>query len=411
MTSALGLPSLNDPAQTRPKSQLNLPDQDAPLSDFDPSLWWQKRDKLRQQQQQDVKQQQVVSPMADSLGLQTYLDRMPAIQEIGQKALAGQIISSKVQEERAAAIAARKAEEARQAAYNAAMAGMDQSMMGLTGDIGGMLGGDLSSGGGAGWGNGGAQGVANVLRAAGFPENLVPTFMAIAMAESSWNPNATHRNSNGTIDEGLFQINSVHRGNSWYPQNRMDPLQSAKAALGVYQMQGLKAWSVYNSGAYRQFLPSSVPPVQNSIVARGVTVGNTASVNGVGGVRLAAIQKATAYMNSGVGYVWGGNSLATGVDCSGLVQQVYLALGVRLPRTAQQQAYYGQKMPIQNLTPGDLVAFNNGASRGIQVGHIAIYLGNNKIIESYDSGKPARIRNLSGSEVSSGYAWGVHLNV
>ena len=394
-----------EPQPKRPTSQIQMPDQEAPIEErFDPSLWWQKRDQARQKAIEEQKQKQIVNPMADSLTVDTYLNRLTPIKEIGQKALAGQIVSSQVQAEYQKQLAAAKAERARQAAFNDAMNSM--------GDFSGMdMSGIENQGSGAGWGGGGDQGVANVLRAAGFPENLIPTFIGIAHAESSLNPNATHMNSNGTIDQGLFQINSVHKGNSWYPTNPFDPIQSAKAAWAIYNSQGLGAWSVYKSGAYRQFVPASAPPVQNSIVAKTVTVGNQASTSSVGGVRLSAIQKATAYMNSGVGYVWGGNNLKTGVDCSGLVQQVYLQLGVRLPRTAQEQAFFGKKTPVAQLTPGDLVAFNNGGSRGLQVGHIAIYVGNGEIIESYDTGKPARRRKLSASEVSSGYAWGVHLNI
>lgn len=399
MTAPTAMPQL---APQRRQSELQ-PEAEAPLSNFDPKMWWQKRDAQRTDTIQKVQQKNRVSPLADVIGVDTYLDRLKPIAEIGQRALQGQIASSAYQAERNRAIAAAKAERERQAAYNAAMGAGGDAANALTG-------GDYLSGGGDVWGAGGAQGVANVLRAAGFNEQEVPIFMAIAKAESGWNPRAFNgSNRNGSTDAGLFQINSVHRGNSWYPTDVNDPLQSAKAAYAIYKMQGLKAWTVYNSGAYRQFLPTSVPPIQQFNTQ--VRTGNQAVSTGVGGIRLTAIQMATNYMNSGVRYVWGGNSLQRGVDCSGLVQQIYKQLGVNLPRTAQQQAFYGTKAPISALQPGDLVAWNNGGSRGLQIGHIAIYVGNGEIIESYQSGLPARRRKLSQNEINSGMAWGVKLNI
>lgn len=390
--------ALTSTLNQRPKSELELSNPDAPITDFDPSLWWQKRDAARTQQRDEIAKAARINPLADTLSVENYTSRLVPIKEIGQRALQGQIVSSQVQAERKRAAAAAQAERERQAAMNQAQANGAAFADGM--------GGYSDQGAGAGWGSGGAQGVANVLRAAGFSEDLVPIFMAIAKAESGWNPSALNTsNRNGTTDAGLFQINSVHKGNAWYPTNVNDPLQSAKAALAIYKSQGLGAWSVYNSGAYKQFLQPA-PAVQTSVI-----VGNTPVTGAAGQIRLTAVQKAQNYANSGVGYVWGGNSLTTGVDCSGLVQQVYKSLGINLPRTAQQQAFYGTKAPISSLQVGDLVAWNNGASRGLQVGHIAIYAGNNQIIESYDSGKPARRRNLTAQEVNSGYAWGVHLNI
>lgn len=51
---------------------------------------------------------------------------------------------------------------------------------------------------------------------------------AIAMAESGGNPSATHTNSNGTVDRGLWQINSIHGA-----QSTLDPLANARAAVAI----------------------------------------------------------------------------------------------------------------------------------------------------------------------------------
>jgi cell wall-associated NlpC family hydrolase len=90
----------------------------------------------------------------------------------------------------------------------------------------------------------------------------------------------------------------------------------------------------------------------------------------------------------GVPYVWAGNT-RSGIDCSGLVQQTYKALGITLPRVACDQAQKGTAVPsLAQAKPGDLLAFGNPAY------HIAIYLGNNQMIEAPEPGKNVRIINV-----------------
>lgn len=68
-----------------------------------------------------------------------------------------------------------------------------------------------------------------------------------------------------------------------------------------------------------------------------------------------------------------------GFDCSSLVQYAYAQVGLRMPRTAAQQARLGRITSIGNLKPGDLVAWGRSLS---SVSHIAIYTGNGMILES-----------------------------
>ena len=83
-----------------------------------------------------------------------------------------------------------------------------------------------------------------------FPEN--PEMMiAIAKAESGMNPKAMHTNTNGSIDIGLFQINSVHGHDQL---SLIDVDKNIEVAREVYEKQGLTAWSVVNNGAVNKFL-------------------------------------------------------------------------------------------------------------------------------------------------------------
>src|SRR4051812_49185709 len=90
---------------------------------------------------------------------------------------------------------------------------------------------------------------------------------------------------------------------------------------------------------------------------------------------------ATAQRYLGVHYRYGGASPASGFDCSGFVQYVFRRNGVDLPRTSRQQATAGRAVPasVDSLMPGDLMLFS---SKGIRIDHIAIYVGNNRMLHS-----------------------------
>ncbi|MBA2706472.1 MAG: C40 family peptidase [Gemmatimonadaceae bacterium] len=95
----------------------------------------------------------------------------------------------------------------------------------------------------------------------------------------------------------------------------------------------------------------------------------------------------------GVPYVWGG-STPRGFDCSGFVQYVYREHGVQLPRTSRQMAHAGKGMRAQlaSLREGDLMLFRG--KTGV-IGHVALYVGNNRILHSSSSGRGVRYDDLS----------------
>jgi hypothetical protein len=70
---------------------------------------------------------------------------------------------------------------------------------------------------------------------------------AVALAESGGNPKARHRNTNGTTDFGLLQVNSVHGFDS---NCLLDPECNIDKAHDVWKQQGYGAWSTYNNKAY-----------------------------------------------------------------------------------------------------------------------------------------------------------------
>ena len=92
---------------------------------------------------------------------------------------------------------------------------------------------------------------------------------------------------------------------------------------------------------------------------------------GVSDVRVSLVSYATQFV--GNPYVWGGNSLTNGVDCSGFVHLVYAHFGISTPRYSQAFKSVGQPVSYQNIQAGDVVVYP---------GHVAIYIGNGNIVEA-----------------------------
>jgi len=91
----------------------------------------------------------------------------------------------------------------------------------------------------------------------------------------------------------------------------------------------------------------------------------------------AIVAEAMKYL--GVPYKYGGTSPVKGLDCSAFVQRVFAARGVRLPRTAAEQAKVGISVHPSDLRPGDRLYF---AVKGNRIDHCGIYIGNGLFIHA-----------------------------
>lgn len=100
----------------------------------------------------------------------------------------------------------------------------------------------------------------------------------------------------------------------------------------------------------------------------------------------AALEKAMTKI--GRPYVWGAVGPSS-FDCSGLVQWAYKQIGKDLPRTSRQQAQVGTPVSRDQLQPGDLVFFNSPVS------HVGIYVGDNKILNAVETGRPVQITSMA----------------
>ena len=99
---------------------------------------------------------------------------------------------------------------------------------------------------------------------------------------------------------------------------------------------------------------------------------------------------ALAFAMSQIGdpYVYGGTG-PNSWDCSGLVMKSWAAAGVSIPRVVGPQIASGKAVPMDQLQPGDIVAYGD-------MSHDGLYLGNGRVVHAPRPGKSVEITTLSG---------------
>lgn len=182
-------------------------------------------------------------------------------------------------------------------------------------DVGELV--DLNSGGAAGVpvSNGclpcptapqGGRGVEVAARAAldaGWTGDDAVTAVAIAGAESGWNPEAANPSSTA---RGMWQTMMSYHGPKYDGASWTDPFANARVAHEVYQSQGWSAWTVYTSGAYRSHLDearAAVAAAQGSDATPvAATTGDPRVSDGGSAATQPVALKAAAFIRSEFGF-------------------------------------------------------------------------------------------------------------
>lgn len=103
------------------------------------------------------------------------------------------------------------------------------------------------------------------------------------------------------------------------------------------------------------------------------------------------IEESEKYLK--VPYLWGGES-PEGFDCSGLIQYVFKAKGIDVPRTSQEQQNFAKPISVTEIKPGDLV-FNKISDST----HVGMYIGYDMYIQAPHTGDIVKISKLSTSNM------------
>lgn len=144
--------------------------------------------------------------------------------------------------------------------------------------------------------------------------------------------------------------------------------------------------------------PGVAPGIQGTVAAPSA-YGAAVPVPGGGrNVGPKAVDLAKSYL--GIGYVAGGAS-PNGFDAPGLVQFVYARHGVKLPRTALQQAQVGSPIAPERLAPGDAIFF---ADRTGNIQHEGMYVGEGLFIHAAQAGDVVKVSSLYEPYYATRYA-------
>jgi cell wall-associated NlpC family hydrolase len=288
-----------------------------------------------------------------------------------------------------------------------------------------------------------AEQIYGFARRAGFTPDEAATMTAISLAESGGNSKA--HNPRGEDSRGLWQINGRAHPSFLTKYNLYDPQDNAKAAFEVSRKgSDISPWTVTHGGNSARYLRYK-EDAQSAAIAygdgpgRGVWTGtpgyghkvsadrpggaeNAASADGPGGgendlmqVRQsggnnAALEEFLRVAKAQIGdrYVFGAEAKLSDLDpevfdCSELTQWAAHQAGTKIPDGATAQYLHlkekGLLIPVSEAknTPGALLfSFDREPRPGdgrTPGAHVAISLGDGKIVEAANSRAPVRETN------------------
>jgi glucan-binding repeat-containing protein len=182
--------------------------------------------------------------------------------------------------------------------------------------------------------------------------------------------------SNGNMATGFTTIN----GSTYY-------FNSSGVMLTGIQTIGNVKYYFYSSGEMAVSTVLAVSTKQYTINEKGVVTKEETLKVTESNLGSKIVNYALQFV--GNPYVYGGNSLTNGVDCSGFTQQVYKYFGISIPRVADNQMkgtennvkYSFVTVDVKSMQPGDLIFYGSGN----YATHVAIYIGNGNIVHASNS--------------------------
>jgi cell wall-associated NlpC family hydrolase len=214
---------------------------------------------------------------------------------------------------------------------------------------------------------------------------VAPTLLACVAAASAWVPAAgasttsrlaTHaappkkHKRTTVVRKRSTPAKSTHRTSSRPVEPELPPLPPMIATLPTLEdlLSGRSAATLTEGDS-----------ASSTLAVRSARVGPLAAFS-ASASRLLESMVDRARSQLGTRYVFGGERPGEGLDCSSFARFAMEAMGIKLPRTAAQQARLGNAVPRDRskLLPGDLLTFGRGKS----VSHVGIYLGEGRFIHA-----------------------------
>jgi cell wall-associated NlpC family hydrolase len=167
-------------------------------------------------------------------------------------------------------------------------------------------------------------------------------------------------------------------------------------ALLCVKTDAPKGWIkvLLNTGRYGYVPAEAILPMNYEVTGPSKPVRSSAAMTasrGSASARAVAADRGLDFI--GTPYVWGGNDINNGIDCSAFVQKLFGGIGVNLPRTAAEQALVGKPITrLEELQKGDRLYFFD-KSRG-KIGHTGLYLGDCKFVHSSSNHKGVNVDDL-----------------
>lgn len=226
--------------------------------------------------------------------------------------------------------------------------------------------------------------VVDAAIAAGFRGDALVIAVAVAIAESGGDARATNRNSNGSVDYGLWQINSIHRASGFDPSQAFEPHYNARWAYKISKNgTNWSPWVAFKNGRYKQFLADA----KSSINYGGTAQEGSSGPATASGSKSALDFVTVCLTQAGDPYVFGAEASGSdpnprAFDCSELIEWACARVGVKFVDGSVNQinacARAGREIPLaQGIRTRGAVLFRRGNPN-----HIAVSLGDGRTIEA-----------------------------
>ncbi|HEY2724569.1 MAG TPA: C40 family peptidase [Pseudonocardiaceae bacterium] len=250
--------------------------------------------------------------------------------------------------------------------------------------------------------------IVDLIIAIGKQRNLPPRAWQIAI-QAGMTESRLHNLSYGDRDSlGIFQMRPSQGWGT--PAQLSDPVYQINKFYDV--LLAAPDWQTQRPGDTAQYIERSAFPsryhqwealavdvidTHGGDVEAFTKASCTTDLTAVPPSQVAGRAMSYALGEVGKPYVWGAEG-PDSYDCSGLMLRSYEAAGITLPRTAREQYWAGTHVPVRDAQPGDLLFWGYNTSNPDSIHHVAMYLGNGRMVEAANPSVPLRQRSVSFDE-------------